>query len=215
VVDPFSAIGFGDTVQVAKAGAPLQLSDTDCANPLTGARSTVKIAVCPGTTVRLSQVVVSEKFCTVAVMGTVCGLPAALSATLRDAVALPLPPFAVGVNVTLIVQLAPAASAVPQLLFCVNSLAFVPANPIDVMVSGALPLLVRVTGKEALVPTSWGWVVEPKLRGAGESTAPGNCIPATPWGSFPTVIVDVTLLVFVLITETVSPIAPAAPASVT
>jgi hypothetical protein len=173
VVDPSSAIGFGDTVQVAKAGAPLQLSDTDCANPLTGARSTVKIAVCPGTTFRLVQVVVSAKFRTVPVMGTVCGLPAALSATLSDAVALPLPPFAVGVNVTLIVQLESGLSAVPQLLFCVNSLAFVPANPIDVMVSGALPLLVRVTGKEALVPTSWGWVVEPKLRGAGESTAAG------------------------------------------
>src|ERR1019366_4765094 len=73
----------------------------------------------------------------------------------------------------------------------------------------------RRDGQWSAAAVGQGWVVEPKLRGAGESPPPGNCIPATPWGSFPTVIVDVTLLVFVLITETVSPIAPAAPASVT
>ena len=43
--------------------------------------------------------------------GTVCGLPAALSVTLRAALREPL---AVGLNVTLIVQLAPAASELPQ-----------------------------------------------------------------------------------------------------
>lgn len=41
VVDPSSVIEAGDTVQVARAGAPLQLSDTNWLNPLTGARSTV------------------------------------------------------------------------------------------------------------------------------------------------------------------------------
>ena len=42
---------------------------------------------------------------------TVCGLPLALSVMLTEAVRLPL---AEGVNVTLIVQLAPAASELPQ-----------------------------------------------------------------------------------------------------
>jgi len=44
---------------------------------------------------------------------TVCGLPAALSEMLTDAVRVPV---AVGVNVTLIVQLPPAATELPQVL---------------------------------------------------------------------------------------------------
>ena len=43
--------------------------------------------------------------------GTCCGLPAALSVTLRAALRVP---FAVGLNVTLIVQLAPAARELPH-----------------------------------------------------------------------------------------------------
>ena len=42
---------------------------------------------------------------------TCCGLPAALSVTLRDALRVPL---AVGLKVTLIVQLAPTANELPQ-----------------------------------------------------------------------------------------------------
>jgi hypothetical protein len=44
---------------------------------------------------------------------TVCGLPAALSEMLTDAVRVPV---AVGLNVTLIVQLPPAATELPQVL---------------------------------------------------------------------------------------------------
>ena len=44
---------------------------------------------------------------------TLCGLPLALSVMLSEAVRLPL---AEGVNVTLIVQLAPAASELPHVL---------------------------------------------------------------------------------------------------
>jgi hypothetical protein len=148
-VDPAVTI-LGDTVQVDCAGSPLQLSDTVGANSLTAARSTVKIAVCPGTTVRLVQVVVST-LCDVPVMGTVWGLPGALSATPSDAVALPP---AVGVNVTWMVQLLSGASDEGQLLVCPNSFAFGPVNPIEVMVSVALPLLVSVTGRVALAPAS-------------------------------------------------------------
>jgi hypothetical protein len=43
--------------------------------------------------------------------GTFCGLPAALSVTLKAAVRVP---EAVGLNLMLIVQLAPAASELPQ-----------------------------------------------------------------------------------------------------
>jgi hypothetical protein len=44
---------------------------------------------------------------------TVCGLPAALSEMLTNAVRVPV---AVGLNVTLIVQLPPAATELPQVL---------------------------------------------------------------------------------------------------
>ncbi len=50
------------------------------------------------------------------VSDTVCGLPLALSVTLNDAVRVP---EAVGLKVTLKVQLAPAASEVPHVVVCV------------------------------------------------------------------------------------------------
>jgi hypothetical protein len=49
---------------------------------------------------------------------TVCGLPMPSSVTLRVALRLPVQP---GVNVTVMVQLAPAARVVPQLLLCAKS----------------------------------------------------------------------------------------------
>jgi hypothetical protein len=56
---------------------------------------------------------VGESFAVVPVplRGTFCGLPAALSVTLRAAERVPL---AVGLKVTLILQLAPAAKELPQ-----------------------------------------------------------------------------------------------------
>ncbi len=61
VVAPFSGFVIFDTVQLPGVGAPLQASVTDGLFSPAGARSTVKIALCPGTTVRLVQLVVSEK----------------------------------------------------------------------------------------------------------------------------------------------------------
>jgi hypothetical protein len=61
---------------------------------------------------------------------------------LTEAVRLPL---AVGVKVTLIVQLPPAATEVPQLLLWVKSPGLVPAMARPVMLKGALPVLLRVT----------------------------------------------------------------------
>ena len=75
----------------------------------------------------------------------VCGLPAALSATLS----VPLrAPVAVGVNVTLIVQLVLAARVEGlkgQLLVWAKSPLLVPVIEMLLMVSAELPLLVRVT----------------------------------------------------------------------
>jgi hypothetical protein len=72
---------------------------------------------------------------------TVCGLPEALSARLTLAVNDPL---ATGVKVTLMAQLAPAATLVPQLLLCAKSLGFVPASAMLVTLSAALPVLLKV-----------------------------------------------------------------------
>src|SRR5438309_11885845 len=54
---------------------------------------------------------------------TFCGLPAALSVMLTAALRVPM---AVGLKVTLIVQLAPAANELPQAWVCAKSPALVP-----------------------------------------------------------------------------------------
>ena len=130
---------------------------------MTGARSTVKIAVCPRTTVRLVQVVV-RTLCAVPVMGTVCGLRGALSVTLSDAVAFPP---AVGVKVTLMVQEVSGESEEGHSLVWANSDASGPVIEIVESVSVVSPVLVSVTGVEALVPTTWGSLEEPKVTGDG------------------------------------------------
>ena len=82
-----------------------------------------------------------------------CGLPEALSATMMDAVRLPL---AVGVNVTVIAQLAPAATELGQLLVWAKSPAFDPPMETLEIARAALPELLRVTSWAALVvPTDW------------------------------------------------------------
>ena len=96
-----------------------------------------------------------------------CGEPVALSATEIAAVRLPADP---GVNVTVMVQVALAASEVPQLLLSPKLLALVPATEMLVIVSAAVPGLDSVIGSAvAAVPTS----VLGKARGFGLSTAWG------------------------------------------
>lgn len=72
----------------------------------------------------------------------VWGLPLALSVMLTDALRAPA---AVGVNVTLIEQLAAAATLDPQVFVCAKSPEFVPVRVVFVMLRVAVPLLVRVT----------------------------------------------------------------------
>jgi len=89
---------------------------------------------------------------------TVCGLPLALSVMLTEAVRVP---GAEGVNLTLIVQLPPAATELPHVLVCAKSLAFVPVTARLVMLKLAFPVLLRVMGCTALVvPRVW----LPKVR---------------------------------------------------
>jgi hypothetical protein len=80
-------------------------------------------------------------------------------------------PEVLGVNVTLIVQLFPAATLVGQVLICVKS----PVDVTPVILSGALPVLVKVTTCAALVvPTVWpenvSVVVERLTRGTAWPT---------------------------------------------
>ena len=76
---------------------------------------------------------------------TCCGLPLALSGTLNVAVSDPTERL--GVNVTLMTQLPPAATVVPHGLVCAKSAAFVPVipMPVPVMFSAAPPVLDSVT----------------------------------------------------------------------
>src|ERR1039458_1740401 len=85
----------------------------------------------------------------VPVRGTVCGLLVALSATERVAV---MAPVAAGVNVTLMVHVAWAASDVPQVFAeMAKALALVPVMVLPEMAMAVLSLFVSVTFFAALV----------------------------------------------------------------
>src|SRR5260370_619056 len=101
----------GVTVQVERLGAPMQVNATEPVNPLTGVMVTLKLSVLPAVTFCVDVGPVNPKSggVVVPVSGTVCGLPAALSMMVKVPMRVPA---AVGVNVTLIVQFAPAASGV-------------------------------------------------------------------------------------------------------
>ena len=93
---------------------------------------------------------------------TFCGLPVALSVT--DSVPVRFP-ICVGLKVTLTVQLAPAASELPQVWVCAKSPALVPVIAMEVIVNLVVPTLVRVTVFAGLVvPTA----TEPKFKLVGE-----------------------------------------------
>ena len=101
---------------------------------------------------------------------TVCGLPAALSATVSVPVRVP---EVVGINVTLMVQLAPAATELPQLLVWAKS----PLALMAVILRAALPELLSVTVCGALVvPCAW----LPKVRLTGERPATGPLADPVP-----------------------------------
>src|SRR5271156_5569681 len=73
---------------------------------------------------------------------TTCGLPIAESLMSRVAIGCP---GVVGVNVTLILQLAPPAKEAPHVVVCPKLAAFVPSMAAPEKVTGRVPLFVRVT----------------------------------------------------------------------
>lgn len=101
---------------------------------------------------------------------TDCGLPGALSVTVRVPSRVPV---VVGLNVTETVQFAPVLSddgLNGQVLVCAKS----PVVPIAVIVKGAVPLLVMVTVCAVLVvPTDW----LAKVRVVGLKLIPGVPVP--------------------------------------
>lgn len=115
----------------------------------------------------------------VPVKGTVCGLPPPVS--LMETVALRVP-LAVGVKVTLIVQLAPAPSEEPQVLVWAKSPGLVPVMVMPVMLMEVVPTFFIVTVFAALL---WPIAVVGKFSTAGisETTVPvpvseAVCVPS-------------------------------------
>ncbi len=105
----------------------------------------------------------------VPVRATVCGEPAALLMMLRVPVRVPA---VVGEKVTEMMQFAPAATLVPQVLVSAKS----PEAEMDVMFKAAWPELVKVTVWAVLiVPVS----CEANVRLAGDSVTEGTAEATT------------------------------------
>ncbi len=115
----------------------------------------------------------------VPVNDTVCVLGVAESVTVSVAV---LVPVALGVNVTLMVQLAPTAKdrgSVPQVFVCAKFDAFEPLSAMLFTVSEAVPELVRVTLRAALVvPVTW--LASVTLVGESVAADPLVVVPPVP-----------------------------------
>ena len=79
---------------------------------------------------------------------TFCGLPAALSVMLNFAVRVPV---AVGLKVTLMLQLAPGVNEVPQLCVSAKSPILTPVSATLLMLKVLVPTLVRLVVLAALV----------------------------------------------------------------
>jgi hypothetical protein len=87
-------------------------------------------------------------YCPVPVNGTVFDVAGAATFTFTVAVLLPLE---LGRNVTLTVQFAPGAREAGHRLFWLNWFAFAPPSPMELIVSGAVPVLVTVTTCAGLI----------------------------------------------------------------
>ncbi len=92
---------------------------------------------------------------------TVCGLPLALSVMLTEAVRVPV---AEGVKVTLIVQLAPAATELPHVLVCAKSPALVPVTAMAGDAQGGVAGVAQGDGLSRTRRT-YGLIAEGKARG--------------------------------------------------
>jgi len=145
---------------MVKAAVPVLVMVTDCellAEPtaVAGKARLVADRVTGGTTpVPLSAIL--------------CGELAALSVMVMDAVS---EPPAAGAKCPWMLQFAPAARLVPQLLAKSNDEASAPVTVMLVMVSAAVPLLVTVTDWEALIAPTF---TDPKARLVADKLTGGS-----------------------------------------
>jgi hypothetical protein len=149
----------GETEHDASAGAPLHESATGELYPATELTVAVTLAVFPATTEVLPEESATPKSEPPPDKVTNCGLLGAESLMVRVPT---FEPKAVGIKVTLIVQMALGATGAPQVFVWLK-----PALAImGPTVRGAVPVLVTVMTCGALVePTTWG----PKVRLVGAS----------------------------------------------
>lgn len=114
---PLGVTLLGEKLQDASDGRPVHAKATAWLNPFTGVTVRVEVPGVPGATLNVAGLAESEKLAGAAapvpLRATVCGLPLALSAIETDAVRVPL---AAGLKMTLMVQLAPTATVLPQVL---------------------------------------------------------------------------------------------------
>lgn len=133
-------------------GAPLQAKLTVPVSPPPGARLKLYVAVPPAVTVAEVENpshAATEKSSPLPESATVCGLFWALSVMVSVPVR---PPAAVGVKVTLIVQLALAATLEPHVFVSAKS----PLAAMPLIVNAALPVFVRVMlCAELVVACTW------------------------------------------------------------
>src|ERR1035441_2664132 len=92
-------------------------------------------------------------------------------------------PAAVGVNVTEMLQLPPAATLAPQVLVCAKSPGLVPATATLVIVRGAEPVLLSVTDWAALVVPTF-WLANVRLPEVSDTIGTATPVPerVTVWG---------------------------------
>jgi hypothetical protein len=106
---------------------------------------------------------------------TVCGLPLALSVTRSEALR---EPAAAGANVTIIVQLPPTPTPLPQSFVWAKSAAFAPLSPMLDILSEVLPVSESVTLCAVLVLPVLCWV---NVRLPGERLTTGwSPVPVKP-----------------------------------
>jgi hypothetical protein len=143
---------FGLSEQDEPAGAPVQVRATAEVKPFKPVTVTVVVAVAPAAMLKLAGAAATVKSGLVVVpvpfSVAVCGLLASLSATLSVAVTAPV---AVGVNVTLIVQLAPTANVVPHALVSAKDAAAEPVMLTAMLFTVAVLLFFSVTVCAVLV----------------------------------------------------------------
>jgi hypothetical protein len=158
---------------VAPEGPPLtaQVRPTAPVSPFDGVTDIVEVlpVVAPAVTLML-PLLLSAKLGSrpVPFRLTVCGEPVALSAML---IAATKAPDVVGEKVAVMLQVEPAASAtlVEHVLVSLKELAFAPVTVMPLMLSGAEPVFLRITGCVVDVPTT----VPAKVIDVGVSPTPG------------------------------------------